>query len=168
MVEHDSPYVHSPFLPKQRYTMKQIELPKEVNLRTLEEAGNLFQLLILKIKELESRAIARDTGLVEEIIHLRKETHEGLQALKEETQQGFQTVNDQLDELTLSNKAQTQIIDRHTEILRTHSTILSTHTELLQSHATILNEHTGLLKSHSTIMLQVVDKLDEISKKLDK
>ncbi len=51
---------------------------------SLEEATDIIKLLILKIKEIEEREPVRDQRLVEEILHLRRETREGFQQLREE------------------------------------------------------------------------------------
>lgn len=121
-----------------------IHLPKanEVQITSLGEATEIIKLLLQKVEEIAEREPVRDTGLAEEIIHLRKETY-----------QGFQGVNQRLDELTQHSQA-------HTKILEIHSTILKDHSETLK-------DHTTLLKGQMTIMKEVVEKLDEISKKLD-
>ncbi len=45
------------------------------------------------------------TGLVEEIIHLRKETHHGFQDLRKEISHRFENMEDKLDENTLAVQA---------------------------------------------------------------
>ncbi len=125
------------------------ELPNTDNLKisSLEEVVEIIKLLIVKIKEVENRESVRDQGLIEEILHLRKETHEG-----------FQGMNRRLDELTLQSK--------------THSTILKEHSSILKEHSSILKEHSTSLKSIESTMKGGFDNvgkiLQEISNKLDK
>ncbi len=104
---------------------------ENLKISSFEEATEIIKLLLLKIQEIEERKPVRDQGLIEEILYLRKETHEGFQDLRKETHEGFQGVNQRLDELTLQSKT-----------------------------------HTKILETHSTILQGVLDKLDEISKKL--
>ena len=50
-------------------------LPKsdELKISSLEEATDILKLVLQKIEEIEEREPIRDTGLVEEILHLRKD-----------------------------------------------------------------------------------------------
>ena len=50
---------------------------KGTPLSSLQDAERVIHVMIEKMVEIEEREISRDQGLTEEIIHLRKETHEG-------------------------------------------------------------------------------------------
>lgn len=71
-----------------------------------------------------------------------------------------------------------QILNSHTETLKSHGETLQSHTEILKSHSEILQSHTETLKSHgeqlefiaSTVLehSEKLRKLDIIDEKIDK
>ena len=85
-------------------------LPKadDIKIASLQEANEIIKLLILKIEEMEERETIRDTGLVEEIIHLRKETKDGFDRLEnkfESLENKFESLEDRIDKNTLAVKS---------------------------------------------------------------
>ncbi len=81
---------------------------EEIQITSLEDAATIIKLLVLKIKEVEDREPVRDQGLVEEILHLRRETREGFGHLRQETREGFQQLREELVEKIDNNTLATK------------------------------------------------------------
>lgn len=75
--------------------------PEEIKVTSLQDTEKIFQLLLAKLHKIEERDSRRDQGLVEEILHLRKETREGFENIDKR----FENLEDKVDQNTFAIKS---------------------------------------------------------------
>lgn len=85
----------------------QLSRPEEIQIMSHEDAKKMFQLLIMKIHEIEEQKPKRDQGLVEELFHLRKETRDGFENIN----QRFNSLEDKMGKNTLAIKSLERVMN---------------------------------------------------------
>ncbi len=126
---------------------------KNIKFNSLQDAEKFCNVLVEKIEEIEDREPTRDTGIIEEIIHLRGE------------------ITPRLDQLTLESKALTAVVEQRLGKLEKQSENQTAALGKLEKQSENQTAALGKLEKQSenqiNVMEKVLDKLDEISKKLD-